>query len=197
MSKKSIDCGTSNYMKYNAGNPLVRYAISNFLREVKSMVGEGDLPLIDIGCGEGFSLKMMDSRTLSVGVDINLDSLAYARKTSQKSVFCVADINNLPFKDKSFNVCLCLEVLEHLNNPSSAISELKRISKDFLILSVPNNPYYRISNMLRMKNLSRFGEDKDHLNSWSVKGFRKLVETHLNIVDIKTPFPWTLILCET
>lgn len=52
------------------------------------------------------------------------------------------DIQKLSFKDKSFDIVLCQEVLEHLPNPIKAISELKRVSKEKIIITVPNEPFF-------------------------------------------------------
>lgn len=51
----------------------------------------------------------------------------------------VADVRNLPFKNKQFDAVLCAEVLEHipLKDLPKALSELSRVSKKYIIVSVP------------------------------------------------------------
>ena len=43
--------------------------------------------------------------------------------------FLIADIEDLPFKDKEFDFCYCSHVLEHANNPAKACKEIMRVSK--------------------------------------------------------------------
>ncbi len=52
------------------------------------------------------------------------------------------DVENLDYKDKYFDVVICSEVLEHVNNPVKAMKELKRVTKKRLIISVPYEPWF-------------------------------------------------------
>jgi len=52
------------------------------------------------------------------------------------------DIQDLDYDDNSFDIVLALEVLEHVPDPIEAISELKRVAKKQLIISVPNEPWF-------------------------------------------------------
>ncbi len=53
----------------------------------------------------------------------------------------VADISRLPFRDDSFDVVSCFEVLEHLDDPAGALGEMARVLRPggSLLLSVPND----------------------------------------------------------
>lgn len=48
-----------------------------------------------------------------------------------------ADAYNLPLKDSCFDTILLLEILEHLKTPSSAFSEAIRVSRNLIIISIP------------------------------------------------------------
>lgn len=61
------------------------------------------------------------------------------------------DKSSLPFKDQSFDTVLCLDVLEHLESIHSIFSELCRVSKSHVIISLPN-PYQSFFAMLRRGN---------------------------------------------
>ena len=52
--------------------------------------------------------------------------------------YVCADATHLPFKDNSFDVVLCSEVLEHLDSPLKAIKELARASKKVIVLTFPD-----------------------------------------------------------
>lgn len=105
----------------------------------------GATSFLDVGCADGLyvfdSLKMGYMK--SVGVDISDNAVKRAIQKSKtienwKNVkFKIADAEKLPFDDNSFDVILCSETLEHLLEPVTAIKELQRISKKFVIISVP------------------------------------------------------------
>lgn len=57
----------------------------------------------------------------------------------------------LPYSDNSFHTVLCFDVLEHLDNLHDAFDELCRVSKNYLVISLPN-PYREILTILQGKN---------------------------------------------
>ena len=102
----------------------------------------------------------------------------------------------LPYKDNSFDLIICSEVLEHLEHPDKALEELQRVSKKYVALSVPNEPIFMISNFLRGKNWSRWGNDIEHINHWSTRKFAKFVSKEFSIVEVKRSFPWTIVIAK-
>ena len=102
---------------------------------------------------------------------------------------------NLEREDSSFDLVTVLEVLEHLEQPSDAIKEAKRVSKEFCIFSVPFEPYWRILNLLRLKYISDLGNTPGHMNHWSKSGFEKLLKNQFSIVKLQTVFPWNFAIC--
>ena len=92
---------------------------------------------------------------------------------------------------------VCCEVLEHLKNPNKGLSEIKRISKKDVIVSVPIEPVWRVLNILRGKYLKSFGNTPGHLNHWSVFSFQKLIrESGFCIKRKIISFPWQMYLIE-
>ena len=96
--------------------------------------------VLDIGCGSGELMKMIQS----LGHEIKgLDASGIAIKICKEKQLDVIqwDLNEpLPFGDKEFDIVTCTEVIEHLCDPSSVLSEIKRVLKDegFLTISAPN-----------------------------------------------------------
>jgi SAM-dependent methyltransferase len=106
-------------------------------------------------------------------------------------------IYELPYKDNSFDLVICTEVLEHLDDPQKALQEMVRVSKKYLLLSVPNEPIFMLSNFLRGKNWSRWGNDIEHINHWSSSSFQSFVSSKkLEVIRKRHPFPWTMLLVE-
>ena len=73
--------------------------------------------VLDIGCGD-----MLDRIGFSPGEEyIGVDVI------KSKYTLALADIHNLPFKNESFDDCICNFVLEHVREPEVALSECNRV----------------------------------------------------------------------
>jgi ubiquinone/menaquinone biosynthesis C-methylase UbiE len=85
--------------------------------------------VLDAGCGDGAITQAISKRArLVVGIDLSKEMLRRARQ--EKNCFYVnADLENLPFKDKTFDKVISLTVLQDLEDPKRAIEELGRVCK--------------------------------------------------------------------
>ena len=93
--------------------------------------------LADIGCGNGVFLNYLKANKPGLellGIDRSETALKFVQTNKQ-----VGGISSLPFADNSFDGVTCLEVIEHLPVPvyEQAIKELSRISRKYVIISVP------------------------------------------------------------
>ena len=188
---------TGNYKKHSTKNPLQWWLVNNFYRKVINLC-ESSFPerILEAGCGEGFSSYQVISglkKSAFFGLDLEYKALFQATGRCQSKNFINGTIYSLPFNQNIFDLVICLEVLEHLENPETALEELCRISKKWLILSVPNEPYFCIANFLRGKNLKSFGNDPEHINNWTKNSFLKLVQNFCYINDLSLSFPWVII----
>lgn len=86
-------------------------------------------------------------------------------------------------------------MLEHLERPEDALRILREVAKGWVILSVPREPLWRIMNMARGKYLGDLGNTPGHVQHWSHRGFVEMVSRHLEIVSVRLPMPWTMLLC--
>ncbi|ALK06631.1 MAG: hypothetical protein AAY43_06565 [Methanosarcina sp. 795] len=188
---------SGNYKKYNSKNPLMGMVISNFIENLKATVTplENINRIIDIGCGEGFIINCLDFSDIT-GVDISKSALKLARDKNRNFNLCAGSVYELSFKNDSFDLAIATEVLEHLEEPERAIQEIRRVSRNYCVFSVPNEPYFRIMNFLRGKNLTRFGNDIEHVQNWSSKEFVELLRKYFKILEVRKPFPWTMVLCK-
>jgi 2-polyprenyl-3-methyl-5-hydroxy-6-metoxy-1,4-benzoquinol methylase len=105
--------------------------------------------VLDAGCGGGRHL-CEPFRTAGVdvaGVDLKWEDLCKTRgylslmagETSGRWVVSQADVTKLPFADGSFDIVICSEVLEHIEDNRSAVRELVRVLKPGgdLVVTVP------------------------------------------------------------
>jgi len=184
--------------KYTSSNALVQYLNRVYLRNITDLVHRAaPRRLIDVGCGEGVVLRHLDrnlTNVVAVGLDIDGTGLRVAQ--SQNSVSLVqGSVYSLPFATASADLVLCCEVLEHLEQPEQALVELSRVTRQWVLLSVPHEPIWRMSNMARLKYLRHFGNTMGHIQHWTRWGFLRMVRRHLEIVHVKTWLPfWSMML---
>lgn len=186
---------TFTQKKYYSSNPLQRFLINTFLKKILFEIKDQKASsLLDIGCGEGQVDKFLLSHNSDLkitGVDFDKEALRKAKINCPEMTVKKADIYHLPFSDKSFDLIICLEVLEHLDKPELALKEFKRIGQRFLI-SVPHEPFFSLASFFSGKYLSRFGKHPEHLQFWSEKRFEKLLRKYFRNFKIKKSFPWLI-----
>lgn len=192
---------TDNYRKHKNKNPIQRYLLNKFYEDLILAIKPLNIKtVLDAGCGEGFTLTRLSVNKIGKkleGVDFSEDSILIGKKIHPHITLNIGDIYKLPYKNDSFDLVISTEVLEHLSKPEEAFREILRVSKKYCLLSVPNEPFFRIVNFLRGKNITRLGDDIDHINHWSSKSFQEFIKREkIKILKKKTPFPWAIILIE-
>lgn len=198
MTKTSLP---TNFVKHTSKNPIQKILINNFYSSLVSLAKPLKVEsILDAGCGEGFTMdKLLKSGVGKKieGIEHAKDSLSFGKKLFPSLIFRQGSIYELPYKDNFFDLIICTEVLEHLEDPTKAIKEMLRVSKKYLIISVPNEPLFMLSNLLRGKNLSRLGNDVGHINHWNPLSLKKyLSKNKVKIKETKLPFPWVTVLGE-
>lgn len=97
--------------------------------------------LLDLGCAaESDFLQFFSTRTMTIGVDINLNTLKERKKDFPNIQYILADGTKLPFKDQSVDIAFSNSVIEHVGNKSSQFlfaSEILRVGKSHFI-QTPN-----------------------------------------------------------
>jgi SAM-dependent methyltransferase len=156
--------------------------------------------VFEVGAGEGYSTQFL-RRLLPPGCafgssehDAALLERARARNPGvpleQESIYA------LTRAAASVDLVVCLEVLEHLEDPARGLAELARVTRGHLIVSVPNEPLWRVLNCARGKYLANLGNTPGHLNHWSPWAFERFVGTRLRVVRRVQSLPWTIVLAE-
>ncbi len=93
--------------------------------------------LLDAGCGSGYFL----GRLAGLGYDLTGCDLMTSK--TKDFNFVMASIEDLPFRDKEFDIVVCNHTLEHVVDVQKAVSELKRITRKQLIITVPCQKYFK------------------------------------------------------
>ena len=147
------------------------YAI---LKEIERVSDEYKInTFLEVGCAEGFTAHLVKN---IFGFQTTVTDLSIEAVKRAKEIYGIdgfeADVQSLDiFGDNSFDLVLCSETIEHVPFPEKAFSELKRITKKALIITVP-----------AAKNLN---EKKNYTSP-------KVPHTHLNIFtreELENIFP--------
>lgn len=129
--------------------------------------------VLDVGCGEGFVTARLPGGRV-VGVDPDARALEAAARRVPAGEFHRAAVTALPFDDGAFDLVVCTQVLEHLEDPAAALRELRRVARGAVLVTVPHEPWFRLGNLARGRHLSRLGSTPGHLHTWTGRGFRRL-----------------------
>ena len=96
--------------------------------------------ILEVGCGSGRLLKLLQAVNEVVGVDASEDGIVACGKRGIEGHCMDPSSEPLPFAGKFFDVVICLETMEHLVSPYYALMEMRRVLKTggTLTCSVPN-----------------------------------------------------------
>lgn len=120
---------------YATGPPSPQNA-PEVLRLIERLNGN----ILDFGCGSGFLVKTLREKGMSAyGVEMDYEKI---RKALHPSVRPFVKLYNgelpLPFADGQFDSVIATEVLEHIPNYREVLSEIRRVTSDQLLLTVPD-----------------------------------------------------------
>jgi ubiquinone/menaquinone biosynthesis C-methylase UbiE len=127
-----------------------RQKIKNVLRMCR------DVPVssvIEIGCGTGAVIRGLQSVNFAqkyAFIDVAISAVRFTRDgiTTTPSLALVSSATSLPFRGEAFDLAILSHVLEHLEDPVSAVREACRIAQ-LVIIEVPTEKVF--SNFLRTK----------------------------------------------
>lgn len=201
MSERSEPIATvpigNAYDKYGTSNPIERRIMDNFFRTL-----DGALPtaaprrILEVGAGEGEVVgRVIRERWPDVPMTVlDLPDARLATHWSDRGLAGVfASVTELPLPDRSADLVLGIEVLEHVDDPHAALREIARVASADVLLSVPREPLWRVLNVARGRYWSDLGNTPGHIQHWSTRAFTDLVSKHLEVTGTWRPLPWTVV----
>jgi 2-polyprenyl-3-methyl-5-hydroxy-6-metoxy-1,4-benzoquinol methylase len=199
LSRDGIVTGNT-YDKYGSRNPVVRRLMAGFQARLDELFAiAAPRSVLDVGCGEGvlvhrWATSMPEGRL--VGVDLEEESLqaGWARHRAPNLSYRVLEGDGLPFADREFDLACAIEVLEHVPDPDRTLAEMARCASGHLLVSVPREPLWRALNVARGAYVGQLGNTPGHVNHWSKRSFVELLSRHGEVVETRSPFPWTMLL---
>jgi ubiquinone/menaquinone biosynthesis C-methylase UbiE len=143
-AKTLKDTGERLVPEFHKGHPLwglvyaehlTRYLCAEDLVENKTV--------LDIACGTGYGSQLLSKRAKKVyGVDNSEEAIKYARKnfSSKNTEYIIGSATEIPLEDKTVDVAVTFETIEHIEDHSKFLDEIKRVLKDdgIAIISTPN-----------------------------------------------------------
>jgi SAM-dependent methyltransferase len=194
-----LEAAGQDAAKYGSSNPVVRRLLDRWTAQLKDVIGPIGGTVVDIGIGEGLCLERVlcpgadspavDPRVV-IGVEYRLDKARAAARQLDAVDVSVGDAGMLPFPDRVADLVLCIEVLEHLPTVAPAVAELARVTGDRCVVSVPWEPWFRLGNLGRGKNVARLGNDPEHLHAFTPRKLRRTLERSFAEVRVVPVFPW-------
>jgi SAM-dependent methyltransferase len=194
-----LEAAGQDAAKYGSSNPVVTRLLDRWTARLTDIVGPIKGTVIDVGIGEGLCLERLlasasaagtlDPGTRVVGIEYRYDKAALACRLDRVDV-AVGDAGMLPFPDRSADLVTCIEVLEHLPAVAPAVAELARVCGGRCIVSVPYEPWFRLGNLGRGKNIGRLGNDPEHLGMFGPGKLRRALEVSFAEVKVTPVFPW-------
>jgi len=100
--------------------------------------------ILDVGCGDAHLKELISNEY--VGIDV----------AGKPDMVCDLEKGKLPFKNNSFDCVVCTDVLEHLENIHDMFFELARVTRKYVIISLPNNWNQFIKKIFKGEGVSKF-----------------------------------------
>ena len=132
--------------------------------------------LLDAGCDDGNNAYLLSDKSGHTwGIDINPKAIKRAQENYPSLSFSCGRIENTPFNDKFFDVIVMNDVLEHIENETTAINEMERILKPGgqLIISTPHKGLFAFLDPANIKYFFGNHESEKHFHRhYSLKDFK-------------------------
>jgi 2-polyprenyl-3-methyl-5-hydroxy-6-metoxy-1,4-benzoquinol methylase len=184
--------------KYSTTNPVVLRLLERWSTTLRGVLHARPLVgvrIVDVGVGEGLALeRVVPLDQPVVGVEYRRDKVALATARLPNLAGVVGDAGMLPIPDASVDLVTSIEVLEHLTHPAAAVDEFARICHPDgrVVVSVPWEPWFRLGNLGRGKNVARLGNDPEHVQQFTPARLRFLLSAAFDEVEVTRAFPWLI-----
>ncbi len=173
---------------YTSG-PSVSEANPDCLALIRRYLGEPPRTVLDVGCGFGsYGRPLRDLGYDWLGVEVKASDCAELARLGLPHRH--VDGRSLPFDDQSFDTTMCIEVLEHIAEPTAFLAEIRRVTRRQFLLSVPNLeliPYLHRHAAVPWHLL-----EGDHKNFFTRASLRALLQQHFAHVEVLSYAPLPL-----
>jgi SAM-dependent methyltransferase len=193
------DTGARHRRKYASRNPVQRLVLDRFFVEVaRELRALQPRRALEFGCGEGLFLQRLEQLGLRLpeltGIDLREEAITEARQRCPGYGFEVKDLLSWEVPERSFDVVIASQVLEHLPDPDLFLARLVSLCSGHLLLTVPLEPWFRLLNLARGRDLTRLGNHPEHVNHWGHRAFTRFVSRHALVERSSVVFPFIVVV---
>ena len=137
--------------------------------------------VLDVGCGDGLITNALPGRLRVVGLDISPQALAHLRRPA-----VVGSVVELPFADRSFDLVMANDVLEHLPDEAYARArrELVRVADRYVLVTVPHAEQLE-ANVARCADCGQRYHVNWHQRAFTADAMTGLLEAPFHPVEIR------------
>jgi SAM-dependent methyltransferase len=141
--------------------------------------------ILDVGCGNGLFANMEKKGRLKIGIDLSMTALEFLNAPAIQ-----ADAAAIPFQDSSFDASLSMEMMEHLPESiySKVLKELKRVSRRYILISVPYNENLQY-NLVTCPVCRHKFHPYGHLRQFKVDDVKSLFSEQFELVQYEAVIP--------
>lgn len=181
---------------YNAKNFLVRYVHNNRLQNIIEQFPQKEqLRILDAGCGEGHLLEKLFKKypnNLYYGADLTEVALVKAKERCPWANFLLTDLGKIDLANDFFDLIVCTETIEHIDDYSGVFKEFKRLLKPggILIITFPNEFWWTVSRFLLGRRPIKV---VDHVNFFTISKIKKLIALQ-PILSFGLPWRWPFFI---
>ena len=134
-------------LTYTGGQKLAmsrkHEGLAEYLDAAAEKIGRPNFSFCDAGCGNGIYLKYMANKypeTKLYGFDFSQTIVQIAKNNAAAAEIKTGNLEAAPYKNETFDIILCTQVIEHLLDDKKGLAELYRVLKPggYLVISTDN-----------------------------------------------------------
>jgi len=130
---------------------------------------DGSKMILDVGCGQASPLRFVED-SYKVGLDHFRPYILKSKSAAIHNAYVLADASHLPFRSKSFDCAVAIEVIEHLGKQDGLrmIKQMEDVTQRKILLTTPNGFFNALAGP------DALNPEEKHISGWFVSEFRKL-----------------------
>lgn len=148
---------------------------------ILNRLGPSPVRVLDVGCGIGaYGRPLLAAGHDWLGVETKPSDCVELARLNLPHL--LVDGRTLPFADGAFDATVCIEVLEHIADPVAFLAEIRRVTRQRLLISVPNLeilPYLQPHLAVPWHLL-----EADHKNFFTRSSLQALLRPHFRHVEV-------------
>jgi 2-polyprenyl-3-methyl-5-hydroxy-6-metoxy-1,4-benzoquinol methylase len=146
---------------------------------------------LEVGCGLGyFSERALSMGAKVTGIDVGSKLVKKTKDRVPGGRFLTASAAKLPFKNNTFDIVLCTEVIEHVEFQQKTLKEMFRVLKHggVLVITTPNRIFKPAFDLLSYLKIRPYRGNENWIYQWKLKkmlvklGFRIDKERFFNFI---------------